>query len=181
MSKIRLLIAYFHAGFMDLAVGVLLINALTAAFGIPFEWWHLPLGAALTVLPDFDIFWPLLRTVFGGTARTEDHHKTWLHFPIVMLPAIGLVGYALGGWEWATITVVGVLAHYIHDAATIKNGGVYWFFRIERTRWTNSEIPTGTGEEWTRKNWLQWSQLSVIETTIGICALLGALAIIALR
>jgi len=181
MKKLRFLVAYLHAGSMDLAVGVFLITLLTWLFDIPFAWWHPLLGATLTILPDFDIFLPLIRHVlFGTLTGADNHHKTWLHFPVVVLPVVGVVGYVLGGFEWACIAVVGVFAHYVHDAITTGKGGGSWLVRLQRTNWKyvhEEETPT----HWVEHNWLKWSPLSIIETALGVTALVATGIIIALR
>jgi hypothetical protein len=184
MKTARYLLANLHAGFMDAAVGVFLISLLTYLFGIPFQWWYVPLGAFLTLLPDFDIIVPILKRTFDGLVYHDNHHKSWFHFPFFMLPLTSLIGYAVGGDAWEVIIFISVLAHYCHDAFMMGKTGIYWLTRYQKNTWPHdgaldpSFIPHN---EWLTKNWLRVSKLMVVESTIGVLALVLASAVIFLQ
>jgi hypothetical protein len=180
MKQIRRLLAYLHAGSMDLSVGALLITTQTALLGITLEWWHLFLGASLTALPDIDLVAPIIREVFGREKIHGNHHESFTHWPIFMLPIVSLTALVAGGLSWAVVVCVGVLAHYLHDAYMMGwPAGLNWLVRIKRKPINDPSFVEP--ETWLERNWLHWSLLSAVETSIAVLALLLALAIIVLR
>jgi hypothetical protein len=160
------------AGFMDFGIGCLISVILANVLHYPISWWvPIVAGAIFNVLPDYDIVPFILRRGITGVPFNFDHHQTWLHWPVVVLPVVTAFMWLIFGAYWGLLALSCVLAHYIHDAVFMKNGLV-WLLRLRRT------YPVGTydrhmspPDDWIATNWLQPSRLSIYEMLIGIASL----------
>ena len=125
-------------------------------------------GAFWLVSPDMDIVPPILRRGFTGKSFNFDHHQTWLHWPVVMLPLVAVCTWFLFGPYWCVVAVLNLFLHYVHDAVFMKDG-LIWLLRFKRkyqaTYWQKNAPKTP--DEWVEKNWLQPSWLSLSELLVG--------------
>lgn len=178
MQRMLMLIGDALAGFLDLCVGALVASAALSALGHAVHPWHLALGAALAVLPDFDIILPILTDRRG----IEGHHTTLMHRPLFLIPAASLAAYALGGGAWELVAFLCVAWHFAHDTPPLSPGGIAWAwpFSAKFVSVFGAEEPHGGSiahDEWIRRYWLRPSARSVSEIGAGAAALALALLI----
>jgi len=103
---------------LDIAIGILLSLGAAEYFGVEATPWLVLLGIAAALLPDIDILTiPLLG---------KWHHRTHTHFPLVYVPLAVLAYLALDPL-YATILVLGVFAHLVHDTFGI-GWGIAWLW-----------------------------------------------------
>jgi hypothetical protein len=161
------------AGFLDFSVGVLIATLTAHFFGVELAWWQLWVGGVLALLPDFDIAFLIL----AEKRVNSDHHKSPLHKPLLMLPLVGLIGYAIGGDYWELTALLCVLWHFIHDTPGFGGGGIAWAWPISKKYWSLTgahPLIHASHEEWIRDNWLRPSRMSVREVGLGTLALVIA-------
>ncbi len=177
MQKAFYLIANLMAGFMDMGVGALVAVLLALYLGQPVAGLSgiaavLLWGMFWQVSPDMDIVPSILRRGFTGKPFNFDHHQTWLHWPLAMIPPVALVTWFFLGEYWCAVACVCMFFHYIHDAVFMKNG-LAWIFRLRRkfVSYPIQESGTKTPDEWIERNWMQQSRLSIYEMLIGMTAL----------
>jgi hypothetical protein len=183
LRKIFYLKANLLAGFPDMAAGTLTAILIAFLMDHPistggsileaFAW-----GAFWLVSPDLDIVLPILRRGFTGRPFAFDHHQTWLHWPVVMLPFAAIVTFFFFGPFWGVVACVNLCLHYVHDAVYMEDG-VRWFFRLTRrsaSRLRSKDAPK-TPDEWIEANWLRPSRLSIYEILIGMSSLSVAAAL----
>jgi hypothetical protein len=85
------------------------------------------------------------------------------------LAAIIALTWWLGPF-WRGTAFLCVLAHYLHDAALMKDDGIGWFLRRQPAYWTRLgkvEPADPNHEHWIRVNFLEPSTLAMIEVAIG--------------
>ena len=178
MEKLRMLLGNALAGFLDLSMGAALAAITLSAFGMRPELWHLAVGAALAVLPDFDILLPILRM----REVTGNHHATLMHRPLLVMPAAALAAFLLGGPAWGLAALLCVSWHFAHDTPPLGMDGIAWLWPFDERYWS----PYGAAEprisglphyEWLRKYWLTPSPLLLMEIGAGLMALALALLI----
>lgn len=131
--SLRKFIGLFQVGFLDLATGAFIADALSKTFHAQSaSLLLLALGAALAVLPDIDLFDSL------GRRKPLDltHRNTVFHSPLILLvlPAIVLSFFSS---FWTLVWALPILFHYLHD--TIDNfGGIAWFSPFSKTKFAVS-------------------------------------------
>ena len=166
------------AGSLDLCMGALIASATLSTLGVEVLPWHLAVGAVLAVLPDFDIIPAILTNQKG----IENHHTTLMHRPLFLIPAAALVAYALGGSAWELVAILCVSWHFLHDTPPLSPGGIAWMWPIS-TRFMSiygTEEPrpgAQTHDEWIQTYWLKPTARSVSEISVGVVALVLAVAI----
>lgn len=181
MEKLRILLANGLAGSLDLCMGALIASATLSSLGIQPEPWHLLVGAVLGVLPDFDFLMPILML----REPQGNHHTTLMHRPIILLPAVALIGYAPGGPAWSLVAFLCVAWHFVHDTKPLSVGGVAWLWPFDHRYWSpwGPEEPHTAGythHQWLKEHWMRLSPTLCMELGAGLMAI--ALAVfIALR
>lgn len=166
------------AGFLDLCMGALITSLTLTLLGQDPLPWHLAVGAVLAVLPDFDIIPAILTNQKG----VENHHTTLMHRPLFLVPAASLVAYALGGGTWELVAFLCVTWHFVHDTPPLSPGGIAWFWPMSEKFWSvygSGEPQPGTlkHDEWIATYWLKPTYRSVTEMSVGLVALVLAVAI----
>ena len=175
MQKVFYLGANGLAAFQDLATGALFAVLLGRLEGVPLEWWYVAGGAFLMVLPDFDLIYPLLRRVLTGRHIDSDHHESVFHWPLFMLPVVTVTAWTLGGSYWGLLAFFCLFFHYIHDGSNRQpEDRILWFFRIRPRYWSARDQTDPAKklnhDQWIQYKWLQPSDLSIREVTIGSIA-----------
>lgn len=181
MERLLVFVAMGMTAFLDFSVGCFIATVIALAMNVPIQWWHLPLGGILALLPDFDILAPIARKFFIDEPITGNHREaTLLHRPLVILPTVTLVAWAIGGEYWAVTAFLCVIAHYVHDARETGSDGLAWFWPISKKYWWiggSFEPRYNEIEEWLERTWLQPSVRSIVETGISAVAILFAIGI----
>jgi hypothetical protein len=171
MRRILFLCANMLAAFFDLTAGACIAAIVAMNFGVELLPAQLIFGSIFAVLPDFDLFIPILSDTFRG-----DHHTTLFHRPLIMLPVSILIAGLIGGSLWAVIAGLCVFSHFLHDTRDFGGGGIAWFWPFSKKYWSLRGGENGERvnihRRWIHKNWLQPSVLSVIECVCG-CVLLA--------
>lgn len=172
MEKPRMLIGNALAGFLDAGMGAFIAAATLWALGTEPALWHLPAGAALALLPDFDILPAILRM----REVTGNHRATLLHRPLLVIPAAALAAFALGGLAWGAAAFLCVLWHFAHDTPPLSQGGIAWLWPFDARYWSLKgpaapHAPTLSHRAWIEKHWLALSPLLLIELGAGVAAL----------
>jgi hypothetical protein len=162
-------------------MGAALAAVTLSAFGMRPELWHLLIGSALGVLPDFDIIPAVLRM----REITGNHRTTIMHRPLFLVPAAALAAYLVGGQAWGLAAFLCVTWHFVHDTPPLSMGGIAWLWPLDSRYWSPwgpAEPHTGgmSHHEWLEKYWLRPSPLLLMEIGTGLMALALAL-FIALR
>lgn len=178
MEKLRMLLGNALAGFLDLSMGAALAAVTLSAFGMQPEPWHLAVGAALAVLPDFDILLPVLRM----REVTGNHRTTLMHRPLLLVPLAALAAFALGGPAWGATAFACALWHFAHDTPPLSAGGIAWLWPFDERYWSphgaaEPRMPGMPHHEWLKKYWLRPSPLLLMEIGAGLMALALALLI----
>jgi hypothetical protein len=128
-------IGHFLAACLDFAAGVFIVATLSAVLQVDVPLWVYPLSAFLAVLPDTDIFLPVLR---ASDLLGWDHHQTFMHRPLLILPAVTLlgtvIGFLLGNLLfYALVFFSCVFWHYVHDTkGMVPEGGIAWAWPFSR-------------------------------------------------
>jgi len=174
--KARLEKLLFEAGigmalFLDFAVGVLIVAAMSVTCGVEVQVWQVLSGGIRALVPDFDIAWQIFRGKYEGL---EEHHTTWMHRPLFLLPVATFASWWFEGTFWAIVTFLCVFWHFVHDTKGFGDDDLTWFrWRGKewslfgpRDRW--SPIPL---EHWLKTKWLVPSNRSLWEIAIGSVAL----------
>lgn len=166
------------AGFLDLSMGALIASATLSALGVEVLPWHLAVGAVLAVLPDFDIIPAILTTQKG----IENHHTTIMHRPLFLIPLAALVAYGLGGSAWELVAILCVAWHFVHDTPPLSAGGIAWAWPMSEkfiSLYGVKDPQPGElkHDEWIQTYWLRLTARSVSEISIGVVALVLAVAI----
>lgn len=178
LSRLLTLAANGMAGFMDLAVGMLIVASLGTLFSLEITFYHLLIGGFFALFPDMDI----VGDVIKGKAPESDHHLTLFHRPLVVLPTLALLTFLFVGSEWAVIVFSCVFWHYLHDTKWQSGlGGIAWFWPFTPQYWSpmhGFEPPREytAHHDHLKKYWLVPSSLSLFELSIGLGALYGALS-----
>jgi hypothetical protein len=165
------------AAFMDFGMGMT-IGAMVSYLGetvIPF--WYLAIAGVLAFLPDFDIIPKLLitRTVEDGA----NHHESLLHRPILMIPAVSILAWLIGGDYWGTVAMLCLAWHYLHDSL-LGVGGLQLFWPATDKYLSYRGLHESefmNHEEWMERYWRVPSYLSVWEVSVGSLALATAVAV----
>jgi len=182
MRTLLFLIANGIAGFQDLAVGIGVV-ALYAYFSdMEVSLAMLAMGAVLGVLPDlFDV---VPQIILGNPPlKGEDHHLTFFHRPLYMVPLVAFAGLVLdsffiGHIFWTVIAPLLVTYHYIHDTWA----GIAWLYPFKREYpipgrgWVAPEkCGTTPGHRiWIDTYWYYGSMFALREVLVGTIALLFA-------
>lgn len=105
----------------DIGVGLLTPVYVSRFFGVDLSTTLIIWGVIFCLLPDFDF---ILALVF----KIRDHynHREISHFPIYFL-VLGIFIYIIFGKIWATLYILGVMWHFIHDSIGI-GWGIQWLY-----------------------------------------------------
>jgi len=107
-----------------MGIGLIIVHLIGKAFSYEIPFYFYPIGAFLSLLPDVDFIWAVLKRETGAGHRT---HRRIPHYPIVMIGLLWLVlGISSIFWpilvRWALIGTLCLLGHYIHDSLGLKLG-----------------------------------------------------------
>jgi hypothetical protein len=176
MSIINLFIVAISILAMDFGMGLIITFLLQPQNPTIMSYF---LGGLIALLPDSDLIWCKIR---GD--EPSNHKYYWTHYPIFMF-AIGLIiGQAI---NYPTLPYLW-LAHLIHDGFEPQgtlvvlgpfNKKTFHFSLQKRSPFIKIEgmkLEVVSIEEWTQKNYLQWSPES---TTSRIVLLIGILLMVA--
>lgn len=172
--RILRLIGNGMAAALDVSIGMLIAALIARAISLDIEPYHLLAGALLALLPDFDIFLPVLKDDVGGL-----HRETLMHRPALILPLSAIAGaaasYYTGTSFWLFCSIICPLWHYLHDTSGwwFGAGGIAWAWPINDTLYTLKGPWTPPHHEhaaWVEREWLTPSALSSKEIGAGSIA-----------
>jgi hypothetical protein len=154
------------AALLDVAVGAAIVTVMLQLHASILE---MCAGSLLALLPDYiHVGW--LWRVMTGRKVTFDHHNTWSHRPVLILPAAALVCGLIGGPLWAFIALLCVSWHFLHDSPPLGDGHLNWGW-----------LPFGWGtpdpkdridhEEWLVGKWYTNSPRFVVEVVPAVILL----------
>lgn len=105
----------------DIGVGLIIPIYVSKIFGIDLSFSLIIWGVIFCLLPDFDF-------VLALFFKIKDHHnhREISHFPLYYLLA-GIIVYFIFGKIWATMYILGVMWHFIHDSIGI-GWGIQWLY-----------------------------------------------------
>ena len=110
---------------LDVGVGLLLgvlLNGLTNYdYGL-----CLAIGVTASLLPDLDYLWKIIRT----KSLPQSEHRDGLHYPILVVPILGLIGSAINPYIGLTLAL-GAFIHFMHDSVGI-GFGIKWLFPFKK-------------------------------------------------
>ena len=170
-------------GYLDLCVGSFIAMIVAKIVGVDVGLQHLLAGALLAVSPDIDI--PLI--ILFRKKEIIDHHETITHNPLFMVPTMTCLTWYFWGPMWASIAVLCVLWHFIHDSEGVNEGSLAWFKPFTNLHWTplkplvlsepkKNEFVGGYASL-LHKYWLQPSTISVQEMVLGSLCLLVSVSV----
>jgi hypothetical protein len=101
---------------LDIGIGLLFGILLNVVSGFNY---HLCLliGVVACLLPDLDFVWPVVTRKYSY----KKAHRDGLHYPLLFIPTVGLVGALINPYIGA-IFALGALVHFIHDTLGIGWG-----------------------------------------------------------
>jgi hypothetical protein len=167
MMKWFFLFATAMAARLDFFVGMIIALGIGTITAIEVPLWYLAVGGMLALLPDFDLVFKTLWQWIRGQRASGDHRETIMHCPMVMLPSCTLLAFLLGGWYWATVTLLGLFWHYAHDSKWFGSvGDIDWFAIVP-----NQNLPYMDTPEWLKQLWLRPTKTSVTELIAGVTML----------
>lgn len=128
MATILRLLGNGMFAILDFTVGIFLVYLLGILLNHEVGMLQLLLGGILTLAPDFDVVYMLLRRgrIYGN------HHEYFTHRPIVGIPLAAGLGYLLGGQFWAITAGTCLFWHYLHDTKGFGGGGMAWLWPLTR-------------------------------------------------
>ena len=114
--------------FMDTGTGVIAVHTVSAVFGRSIEWYDYLIGIFFAVMPDSDMFIPLIVEFTGGDESDSSHKALPTHYPLFMVPFIGGLALLVSPLFYGSLVVTCLLAHFFHDSwQSQENGpGVRW-------------------------------------------------------
>lgn len=98
----------------DWANGIFAILLAAYVTGTEIAWWHFVVGILLAHSPDIDALPEFLKR--GKVSASAEHphdHRAGFHYPLVVLPLLGVLAYLFGYWGWVVLMAVGL--HFIND------------------------------------------------------------------
>ena len=109
---------------LDIAVGILLGLLIPTAYGEAPTVVMVVIAMGFALLPDIDavIEWVVRKGKLSG--KTQTIHREWFHYPLTYVP-VAVAIYLLAGSVIATLFVIAVMAHFIHDSIGI-GWGIKW-------------------------------------------------------
>lgn len=150
------------AASLDLAVGSFIVMMAVMTFGvlghhIVAPWYYYVIGALVGLSPDLDIF-TSYNVMSGGVYQKKHHHEKIPHYPLLILPAIALIGglliilcnVASLPIFWVIVVESCLLWHYLHDSKWTGGHGINWLYPFrsvgifnredEYNKWLHEEI-----------------------------------------
>ncbi len=118
-------------GFSGLLVAHVLLKLLQPSLNFPI-WLPYVLGLVCAGAPDLDTF----------SKGSVEGHKSWLHYPAIMIPAGAIFGTVIFGLFygniafWALLFSLPLLLHFIHDSLGFAEG-IKWtapFYKHEAVK-----------------------------------------------
>jgi hypothetical protein len=160
------------AAFMDFGVGVLIAIILARAMHLNDYLLNRALmGGMLALVPDLDIMDGSIVHAFTGKKMRGNHHASYLHWPLLVVPLVSIAFYWLGDLYTGLLACLCLLAHYLHDATMMGwPAGLVWLTRSRRTPINDPSFVLENGD-WLEQKWLQPSMLAVGELLLGGFAL----------
>lgn len=143
--------------FMDIGFGILLSMGASQIFEVPLTPALLALGIISALLPDIDMLWFGINRLLGS--RQHDH-RSFTHYPLLYMPAIGAV-YALFGGLIASVVAAGVALHLIHDTIGLGHG-IAWLAPFSYRKYRILPVPPGDGR-WIRNYYLRPNLIAYLE------------------
>lgn len=111
---------------LDIGIGLLLGILLNSQTEINYEL-SLLLGVTAALLPDLDFVWQKVT----GKYSYLSNHRDGLHYPLIFIPVVALLGYLFNPWLGA-VFAIGALTHFIHDSIGL-GWGIKWLFPFSNT------------------------------------------------
>ncbi len=108
--------------FLDIAVGIFGVTVFVHLTGAEPSAWLFTFAIACALLPDADVLFHLLRGHPLG--KYAHRHRTFLHYPLLFLPAVFLTLLPLG-FSYSFMATGLVCWHFLHDSVGI-GWGVQW-------------------------------------------------------
>ncbi len=134
--KTKYIVGTVIAALTDVGMGVLILHLARRIFDYqipaPFYLFGVPVifymaGMAFPLIPDLNV----LRLAILGK-RIDEKHRTWDHYPIIMILSVSIVFYFISFfWAdaifWGIVIDLCLLYHYIHDSIEVGGGtGMQW-------------------------------------------------------
>jgi len=132
---------------LGLILGVLLRHLTTMNYGV-----CLAIGVVATLLPDLDYIWKALVT----KRLPHSEHRDGLHYPLLFIPTVGLLGSIISPAMGLIFAFGGVL-HFLHDSVGI-GFGVKWLYPFRnRSYLFLFQIKTPTNGGMPKRRFYSWS------------------------
>lgn len=130
-----------------LILGVLLSLLTTINYAL-----CLSIGVAAALLPDLDFVFSYLRSKKVPTTE----HRDGLHYPLIVIPVIGLMGLAVSPAVGA-VFALGSLIHFIHDSIGI-GFGIKWLYPFRKNSYLFLfQIKTPANAAMPKQKFYSWS------------------------
>lgn len=129
MNKLRSLVANGIVAALDFCAGAFIAAAILHLYDIEPLWAPF-IGGLMCLLPDLDV-----PCQFKSDSTESDHHRSWLHCPLLVIGICAIVSALIGGVPWAIISTLALIAHYIHDTSG-PYGGVMVAWPISKNYWS---------------------------------------------
>lgn len=112
------------AGYLDFCAGAFIVFIMGYLFDYKPSVFHYLAGSMFAVIPDIDLAYMLARKgfIYGN------HHQFITHRPFFMLPLVFFTVLAASNKFLATVAVLCVVWHYVHDTEGFGGGGISWFW-----------------------------------------------------
>ena len=118
---------------LDVGIGIFAAILVGKAFTLELGPLLVGFGIAFALLPDFDLWYILLRDG-NRDHRAIARHRDLGHYPLLYIP-VGTLLAAVFGAPWALLFALGAVGHFVHDS--IGTGwGVPWFWPFTNRNYT---------------------------------------------
>ncbi len=126
---------------VDTIAAIIAFMAITSFYGTAPQWKYFALALAFSRLPDLDMIpYLLLQKRFGLRS-----HWVIGHHPVAFILTVGgyiaVKGFPSGQSYLATLLIVIVMAHFVHDS--VQPQGMYWLWPF---KWSRLTLARGSPE-----------------------------------
>lgn len=142
----------------DIGAGIIFSILVSEFYGLELTAAFIIGGIAFSLLPDIDAIVELwkYKNLGGFEIRI---HREWVHYPLLYMPAVPVIYYFFGA-DWATLFLLGVLLHFIHDSIGL-GWGIKWFGPFSRNNYKLFSEKDGT---LSRRLLVKWTSEEFVET-----------------
>ncbi len=132
---LRKFVGLFQFGVLDLVTGAFIAHLLHSVFyGGRAPLWMYAFGAAVAVLPDFDILLALSRK----KELDLKHRDTLFHQPLLAAATPGIILAFISPF-WALLWLLPLIWHYLHDTVG-ESMGVQWLYPLSNLKFAVYDV-----------------------------------------